>query len=78
MERDPMLKYGLSDLINKFNAFQENPNYSLSLNVPDAKASDVHVTLEYGQTLKVEINSQQNKSSAQKSGSSQMSEWGPV
>ena len=73
----------------QFNAFQGNPNYSLSLNVqelkdiyevraylPDAKASDVHVTLENGQTLKVEINSQQNKSSAQKNGSSQMSEWG--
>lgn len=73
----------------QFKSFQANPNYSLSLNMqdlknryvvraylPDAKASDVHVTLDNGQTLKVEINSKQNKSSAQKNGTSQVAEWG--
>lgn len=73
----------------QFNAFQANPNYSLSLNMqdlkdryevraylPDAKASDVHVTLENGQSLKVEVNSKQTPSSAQTNQTSQVAEWG--
>lgn len=73
----------------QFNLFQGNPGYSLSLNVrdlkdhyevraflPDAKASDAHVTLENGQTLKVEVNSKQSSESAQKNQSSQVAEWG--
>ena len=73
----------------QFHVFQATPNYSLSLNMqdlknryvvraylPDAKASDVHVTLDDGQTLKVEINSKQSKSSAQRGGTSQVAEWG--
>ncbi|HEV2331049.1 MAG TPA: Hsp20 family protein [Verrucomicrobiae bacterium] len=66
-----------------------NPNYSSSINVedlkdryvvraylPDAKASDVHVTLNDGRTLKVEVNNQQSEKSAQTNSVSQVSEWG--
>jgi HSP20 family molecular chaperone IbpA len=73
----------------QFNAFQAYPNYSLSLNVqdlkdryevraylPDAKASDVHVTLDNSQSLKVEVNSKQTPSSAQPNQTSQVAEWG--
>lgn len=73
----------------QFNAFQGNPNCSLSLNMqdlkdryevraylPDAKASDVHVTVDNGQTLKVEVKSQQSNSSNQTNQTSQVAEWG--
>ncbi len=73
----------------QFNVVEGNPNYALSLNVqdrkdhyevraylPDAKASDVHVSLDDGQTLKVDVNTKQSKSSAQKNETSQMAEWG--
>ena len=66
-----------------------NPNYSSSINVedlkdryvvraylPDAKASDVHVTLNDGRTLKVEVNSRQSEKSSQTNSVSQVSEWG--
>lgn len=73
----------------QFNVFQGQPNYSLSLNVqdlknryevraflPDAKASDVHVTLTNGRTLKVEVNRKQSNVSGQKNQTSQVTEWG--
>jgi HSP20 family molecular chaperone IbpA len=57
-----------------FHGFNDIPGYSLSLDVrdmkdryevhawlPDAKASDVHVSLANNQTLKVEVNSQQTE-----------------
>lgn len=80
--------------------FTDIPGYSLSLDVrdlknhyevhaylPDAKASNVHVSLKNGQTLKVEVNSQKteetsNSSKASHSGSvstnvvTNVSEWG--
>ena len=73
----------------QFNVFTGNPNYSLSLNVqdlkdhyevraylPDAKASDVHVTLDKGQTLKVEINNKASSASNPKNQTSHVAEWG--
>ena len=73
----------------QFNAFKENPGYSLSLDVrnlhdryevraylPDAKASDVHVSLTNGQTLKVEVSSQQMHTSGQKNLTTGIAEWG--
>ena len=66
-----------------------NPNYSSSINVedlkdryvvraylPDAKTSNVHVTLDNGQMLKVEVNNQQSEKSSQTNSVSQVSEWG--
>ena len=47
-----------------------------SLYLPDAKASDVHVTLDNGQTLKVEVNRKQSNASNQKNQTSQVAEWG--
>lgn len=68
----------------QFNVFQQNPNYSSSLNMqdlkdryvvqaflPDAKASDVHVRLN-GQTLKVQVSGQSGETNAV----SQISQWG--
>lgn len=69
----------------QFNTFQGNPNYSLSLNVQDLKdhyevraylPDANHVTLENGQTLKVEINNKQSSASSQKNQTSQVAEWG--
>ena len=73
----------------QFNPLSRNPNYSTSLNVqdlkdryvvraylPDAKTSDVHVTLNNGQTLKVEVGSKQSEKSTQTNAVSQISEWG--
>ena len=73
----------------QFNASQENPGYSLSLGVqdlknryevraylPDAKASDVHVSLDNGQTLNVQVNSQQTEKSGQKNATASVTEWG--
>jgi HSP20 family molecular chaperone IbpA len=73
----------------QFNASQKNPGYSLSLGVqdlknryevraylPDAKASDVHVSLDNGQTLNVQVNSQQTEKSGQKNATASVTEWG--
>jgi len=73
----------------QFDVVGGNPGYSLSLNVqdlkdryevraflPDAKASDVHVNLVNGQTLKVEVDNKESKSSTQKNGTSEETEWG--
>ena len=73
----------------QFDFLQANPNYSTSINVenlkdryvvhaflPDAKTSDVHVTLNNGQTLTVEVNSRQGEKSNQTNALSQVSEWG--
>ena len=73
----------------QFNTFKENPGYSLSLDVqdlpgrykvraylPDAKASDVHVSLTNGQTLKVEVGSQQARTSRQNNLTTRVAEWG--
>lgn len=73
----------------QFNLLPANPNYSTSINVedlkdryvvraflPDAKASDVHVTLTNGRTLKVQVNSRQNENNSQTNALSQVSEWG--
>jgi HSP20 family molecular chaperone IbpA len=73
----------------QFNIFKENSGYSLSLNVrdlknryvvraflPDAKASDVHVSLKNGQTLNVEVNSQQTNMSNQKNTEASVTESG--
>lgn len=73
----------------QFNFQPLNSNYSSSINVedlkdryvvraylPDAKASDVHVTLNDGRTLKVEVNSRQSEKSSQTNSMSQVSEWG--
>ena len=72
----------------QLSGLQANPNYALSMNVedmkdhyevraflPDAKASDVHTTLENG-SLKVDVNSKESKTTEEKNGSTQMSEWG--
>lgn len=73
----------------QFNPLAGNPNYSTALNVqdlkdryvvraflPDAKTSEVHVTLNNGQTLKVEVNSRQSANNTQTNGVSPVSEWG--
>ena len=73
--------------VPQFNVFQESPGYSLSLDVrdlkdhyevraylPDAKASDVHVSLKNGQTLNVEVNGKQTQSSDQKNAATTVTE----
>ena len=60
----------------QFNLLSANPNYSSSLRIedlkdryvvraflPDVKTSDVHVTLNNGQTLTVEVNNRQSEES---------------
>jgi HSP20 family molecular chaperone IbpA len=73
----------------RFNVFQENPGYSLSLDVqdmkdhyevraflPDTKASDVHVSLKNGRTLKVDVNSKRTEKSGPKNMSANVTELG--
>jgi HSP20 family molecular chaperone IbpA len=73
----------------QFDFLQANPSYSTSVNVedlkgryvvraflPDAKTSDVHVTLHNGQTLTVEVNNRQSEKSNQTNAISQASQWG--
>ncbi len=73
----------------QFNIFKENPGYSLSLDVrdlkdryeiraylPDAKASDVHVSLDHGQTLKVQVSGKETRTSDQKNAATSVAEWG--
>lgn len=76
-----------------FNSFADIPGYSLSLDVrdmkdhyevhaylPDAKASNVHVTLKNNQTLKVEVNSQHtvnsNSTTSNTNALTNVAEWG--
>ncbi len=72
----------------QFSVFQPNPGYSLSLEMrdlkdhyevraylPDAKASDVHVSLKNGQTLNVQVSGKQTKSSDQKNMTSSVMEF---
>lgn len=73
----------------QLNVSQANPGYSLSLDVqdmkdryevraflPDTKASDVHVSLKNGQTLKVDVNSKQTDKSGTKNMSASVTELG--
>ena len=70
-------------------AFTENPGYSLSLNVqdlkdryevraflPNAKDSDVNVSLQNSQTLKVEVSNQNTETSGKKDANTSVTEWG--
>jgi HSP20 family molecular chaperone IbpA len=72
----------------RLNFFKENPGFSFSLNVqdlkdrfevraflPDAKASDVNVSLQNNQTLKVEV-SNKNTEKSDKSANTSVTEWG--
>jgi HSP20 family molecular chaperone IbpA len=67
----------------QFSGFEDYPGYSLSLDVrdlkdrydvqadlPDAKASDVHVNLKHGQTLNVEVSRKETGASDQKNATS--------
>ncbi len=69
--------------------FSENPGYSLSLHVqdlkdrfevraylPDAKASDVNVSLPNSQTLKVEVSNENTETTGPKNAGTQVTEWG--
>lgn len=73
----------------QFTAFQDYPGYSLSLDVrdlkdryevqaelPDAKASDVHVSLKNGQTLDVEVSRKETQTSDQKNAATSLIELG--
>ena len=73
----------------QLNGFKDFPGYSLSLDVrdlkdsyeiqadlPDAKASDVHVSVENGQTLNVEVNRKQTRTSDQKNAATSVIELG--
>jgi HSP20 family molecular chaperone IbpA len=72
-----------------FHGFTDIPGYSLSLDVrdlknryevhaylPDAKASDVHVSLENSQTLKVEVDRQHDQKSSMTNMASNVVELG--
>jgi len=73
----------------QFSGYQDYPGYSLSLDVrdlkdryevqadlPDAKASDVHVSLKNGQTLNVEVSSKETQNIDQKNATTSMMELG--
>ena len=73
----------------RFSYFKDYPGYSLSLDVrdlkdryevqadlPDAKASDVHVSLKNGQTLNVEVNRKETQTSDQKNTTASVVELG--
>lgn len=73
----------------QFSGFKDYPGYSLSLDVrdlkdryevqadlPDAKASDVHVTLKNGQTLNVEVSRKETQTPDQKNTATSMVELG--
>jgi HSP20 family molecular chaperone IbpA len=73
----------------QFTGFQDYPGYSLSLDVrdlknryevqadlPDTKASDVHVTLQNGQTLNVQVDRKETQNSDQKNTAASMIELG--
>jgi HSP20 family protein len=73
----------------QFSSFKDYPGYSLSLDVrdlkdryevqadlPDAKASDVHVTVKNGQTLNVEVSRKETETSDQKNKAASMIELG--
>jgi HSP20 family molecular chaperone IbpA len=73
----------------QFSGYQDYPGYSLSLDVrdlkdryevqadlPDAKASDVHVSLKNGKMLNVEVSSKETQTSDQKNDATSMMELG--
>jgi HSP20 family molecular chaperone IbpA len=73
----------------RLNFFKENPGYSFSLNVqdlkdrfevraflPNAKASDVNVSLQNNQTLKVEVSNKNTETSNQTNNVASVTEWG--
>ena len=73
----------------QLNGVDENPGYSLTLNVqdqkdryevtaflPDAKASDVHVKLDNNRTLQVDVGNQQTQTSNEKNATTSVAEWG--
>lgn len=73
----------------QFSGFKDYPGYSLSLDVrdlkncyevqadlPDAKASDVHVSLKNGQTLNVAVDNKTTLTSEQKNMATSMIELG--
>lgn len=90
MQMDKMLSQMSTEFRSQpeFSRVAETPAYSLSLNVedlknrfivhaylPDAKASAVNVNLE-NQTLKFDVNSQQERTSKEKGETTQMVDWG--
>jgi HSP20 family molecular chaperone IbpA len=73
----------------KLGLFPDNPGYSLSLHVqdlkdhfqvraylPNAKASDVRVSLLNKKTLKVDVSNKSNEVSTQKNATADVTEWG--
>ena len=73
----------------QFNSFTINPGSSLALDVqnlknryeiqayvPDAKSSDVHVSLKDGRTLDVQVSHQQTQTTGGKNAASSVAEWG--
>ncbi len=73
----------------KLSVFPDNPGYSLSLNVqdlkdhyevhaflPNAKASDIDVSMLNKQTLKVEVDNKSTETSTEKNGKVNVTEWG--
>ncbi len=91
MQMDQMLNQ-MSDRFRmepQLNYLQENPGYSYSLNVqdlkdryevraflPDAKASDVNVSLEGNQTLKVQVSNKNTETSGKNTAATSVTEWG--
>jgi HSP20 family molecular chaperone IbpA len=78
-----------SRLAPRLSVFNENPGYSLSLNVqdlkdrfevraflPNAKTSDVNVSLENNQTLKVEVSNKSTQTSGKQDAKTSVTEWG--
>ena len=72
-----------------FHGFHQSPGYSLSLDVrdlkdhfevqaflPDTKLSDVKVSLENDQTLKVEVSNREKETSGQTNAATRVAEWG--
>jgi HSP20 family molecular chaperone IbpA len=73
----------------RLSVFTDTPGYSLSLHVrdlkdhyevraflPDAKSSDVNVSLLDKQTLKVEVSNKSTETSNQKNANRSITEWG--
>jgi HSP20 family molecular chaperone IbpA len=73
----------------QFNSFTINPGSSLALDVqdlknsyevqayvPDAKSSDVHVSLKNGRTLDVQVSHQQTQTTGGKNAATSVAEWG--
>ena len=73
----------------QFSSFTANPGSSLALDVqdlknryevqayvPDAKASDVHVSLKNGRMLDVQVSHQQTQTAGGKNAATRVAEWG--